>query len=179
MKKKLLSISICLIFLCAAKANAQSTATVNLNITLSDVVSLTVPTTAVAFAFNSEAAYTDGVVTTVDDHLDVMSSRNYVISVNSGSITGTVTPTPLPTANTVSMTAAAGAAGGNYTGVTYAPITLASSAAALITSTASSFDATHAHTKYAITYTVGANHAYAGYKAGTVTIPVVYTITQP
>ena len=179
MKKKLLSITICFIVLCVGKTYAQSTATVNLNITLADVVSLTVPTTAVAFNFNSEAAYTNGITTTVDDHLDVMSSRNYVISVNAGSITGTVTPTPIPTANTVSMTAAAGASGGNYTGVTYSPVTLATTAAAFITSTASSFDATHAHTKYAVTYKVGANYAYAGYKAGTVTIPVVYTITQP
>lgn len=179
MKKKLLSIVLCLIALCVCKTYAQSTATVNLNITLADVVSLTVPTTAVAFNFNSEAAYTNGIATTVDDHLDVMSSRNYVISVNSGTVTGTITPTPLPTAGTVSLTAAAGGSGGNFSGVTYAAITLATAPAAFITSTASSFNATHAHTKYAVTYTVGANHTYTGYKAGTLTIPVVYTITQP
>jgi len=179
MKTKVLTL-VCLIALFAMTTNAQSTQTVNLSITLSDVASLTVTTaTPLSFPFNTEAAYTNGVAITEDNHLNVLSSRNYVVSVNAGTITG---PHTLA-ANTVSLQASTATLSGVYTGIaSYPTVTLSATPAALVTSSASSYGTgANSRTYFKVAYTVGGSGAYLG-KTGSATpdvIPVVYTLTQP
>ncbi|MGZ3871379.1 MAG: hypothetical protein ACXVJD_00600 [Mucilaginibacter sp.] len=176
MKQRLFTLALLIVF-GVAKTFAQTTATVNLNITLSDVLSLTVPTTSLSLNFDSEAKYSDGITTTVDNHLNVLSSRNYKISVQAGTITGS---SSLP-ANSVKLQAAAGSSGGVFSGVASYPIVPLSTTtpADLVVSSASTFG-TQSRTFYEVIYTVGANNAYAGKTtASDNVIPVTYTLTQP
>jgi len=177
MKKRILTV-VCLLILGAARTFAQTSATVTLNITLSDVLSITAATTSVAFTFDSEAKYNNGITTTVDNQLNVLSSRNYLISVEAGTVTGASSLAP----GSVSVQAGVGSTGGVYTGITsYPVVTLSSTVAApLVTSTTSTFG-TGANTRtfFEVIYTVGANNAYVGKTTGTNAIPVLYTLTQP
>jgi hypothetical protein len=174
MKKNLLFLIVITAF--SVIESFAQTATANLSITLSDVFNVAI-SGAPVITFDSEEKYENGASAEVDNHLEVLSSRKYKITVNAGTITG---PSSID-ANSVTVKAAQATDGGNYTGIsTYPLVTLGTTAADLITSGESSFDATHTRTKFKVTYSAGADKAYVGKTTSATAniIPVVYTIVQ-
>lgn len=175
--KKIYLIIAFLTIVATGKSFAQNEPkTVNLNITLSDVMSLTVSTNSLNFVFDNETKYTNGITTPVTNHIEVLSSRNYRVDVNAGTITG---GSALP-ADGVVLTASNGT-DGNFAGVAaHAAVTLSASVVPLITSSQSSFNAAGSKTQFNLEYHVGANGKFAGLSpASNNVIPVVYTLVQP
>lgn len=180
MKKIYLFLTFAVLFsLVSAASFAQSTA--KLNITLSDVVSITVTQPATLDVnFDSKEKYSDGIKAVAENHIEVISSRGYVVKAIAGDITGSSGLT----AGSVKISAGVGSANaGNATGITYATDKVlpakGSSAADIVTATQTSWSGSTSATKFNITYSIGEAGAYAGKPTGLNTIPVIYTVTQP
>lgn len=179
MKKNFLFVALILVGLSAGKSFGQ---TANLNITLSDVLSMTVTQPAsLTVNFDDETKYTSGITAVADDHITVISSKGYTVKAISGAITGTSSLT----AASVKLTAALGGGNAGNTGGTFtyasdlALPAVATTAASVISSTATSWNGTVSANKFKMTYLIGADGQFAGKTTGANVIPVIYTVTQP
>lgn len=162
-------------------STASFAQTGNLNITLSDFLAFTVTQPAsLNVNFDSETKYTNGITALATDHINVISSRGYVVKAVAGTVTGGAALTP----GSVKLTSSIGTTNsGNTSGITYgSAVTLpasGSAAATVITATGSSWNGVNATNKFNISYLIGAGGAYAGKATGLNVIPVTYTVTQP
>ncbi|MES3017803.1 MAG: hypothetical protein V4721_08495 [Bacteroidota bacterium] len=176
---KKISLLIFIVISLLSKASFAQTA--SLNITLSDILSFSVTQPAsLNLAFNTEAAYTNGISALAADHVSVTSSRGFIVKVVAGSISGAAALS----ANSVKLTSSIGSTNaGNTAGITYqSGVVLPASgnaAATIITSANASWSGSNATNKFNISYLVGANGEYAGKITGTNVIPIMYTVTQP
>jgi hypothetical protein len=179
MRKEIFTLTFILSLLVISNISFAQTA--NLNITPSDVLSFTVTQpAALDVNFDSETKYTNGITALAADHINVVSSRGYVVKAIAGTITGTASLA----ANTVKLTSAIGSTNnGNTSGITFqSAVPLPASngtAATVITATNSSWSGTNSTNKFNISYLIGADGAYAGKATGVNVIPVTYTVTQP
>ena len=93
---------VCLALGCStARLVAQTTGNATLTISLSDVLQLTVNTNAVNLNFTTAASYINGVSSTVNNQLTVVSNRGYDISVRAATANLTNGVNNIPVGNVV------------------------------------------------------------------------------
>lgn len=183
MNKSLLLTGVLFLFFTAKTFAQPYTGTATLNITLSDVLSMTVTQPlALDVNFHTEAEYTSGIVANAPDHINVVSSRGFVVKAIAGTISGTAAIAA--GAGSVKISTAIGSGNtGNTTGITYASAlalpTTGGTALAVITSTKSSWSGANSTNKFNVSYNIGSGAEFAGKDPGVNAIPVIYTVTQP
>ena len=179
MKKIILAAVMMVIVLSTGKSFGQTSGTANLSITLSNVMSITI-TDPPAVNFDSETKYTNGITNLATNNITVVSSGPYVVK----AVAGTITGTSLLDAGSVLITAANGAGGGNFDGITSYPADVVlpasgSTEATIISSTETTWVGAVAATKFDVTYKIGTGGQYAGKPFAVNGIPVVYTVALP
>ncbi len=185
MKKTLITTMI--LFTCVAsnfssKAQGNGSVTANITVTLADVLDIHIAsavgnnTNVPAFAFNTPAAYQNGVQQALADHLFVVASKAFQIKVAIGADLNDGNGNLIPAA-AVTVLAADGSSGnsGKPAGTTYAPaVALSTTATQILTTTGGT-----ALYKFNVTYTAGggsnASH-FLGKPNGNYTATVTYTI---
>tara|TARA_R110002124_G_scaffold235213_2_gene400594 strand:+ start:1024 stop:1569 length:546 start_codon:yes stop_codon:yes gene_type:complete len=176
-KKSLLSIAFAMAV--SVTVFAQTSQTANLNITLSSVLSMTISGAEITVDFDDATKYSDGITSTVANHLTVTSNRPYTVSAIAGVVSGGSSLSP----NDVKLTTVIGTGNaGNTTGLSYTSGTAIPTAASgasidVVTATNSSWNGNAPSNTFDVTYLIGANGAFTNKTlASDNIIPVIYTV---